>query len=144
MRPLYYPSILSLLFGVFASAQTFPNPQPCLGVCDYIHDPTIIIRESDGLYFRFATFENIQIATAPSLQGPWTPQGPVLPNGSKVPVAGAHANSLWAPDVHKIGDTYYLYYSVSVLGTQESGIGVATSTTLESGSWVDHGPLGIP
>lgn len=144
MRPLFSPSFLSLLFGAVTSTQALPNPQPCTGGCGYIHDPTVVIRQSDGTYFRFATFEDIQIATAPSLQGPWTAQGPVLPNGSTVPVSGATPNSLWAPDVHKIGDTYYIYYSVSSLGSQNSGIGVASSTTMDSGSWVDHGPLNIP
>jgi len=32
-----------------------------------------------------------------------------------------------------------MYYAVSAFGTQNSAIGVATSTTMEVGSWVDHG-----
>ena len=136
--------MLSLLLGAVATAQAFPNPQPCTGVCGYVHDPTVVIRQSDGTYFRFATFEDIQIATAPSLQGPWTSQGPVLPNGSLVPISGANANSIWAPDAHLIAGTYYVYYAVSSLGSQNSGIGVATSTSMDSGTWVDHGALNIP
>lgn len=135
--------MLLLLLGAVAT-QTVPNPEPCSGDCGYVHDPTVVIRQSDGTYFRFATFEDIQIATAPSLQGPWTSQGPVLPNGSLVQVSGANANSVWAPDAHLIGDTYYVYYAVSSLGSQNSGIGVATSTTMDSGTWVDHGALDIP
>jgi arabinan endo-1,5-alpha-L-arabinosidase len=41
----------------------------------------------------------------------------------------------------KIGDTYYLLYSVSTFGSQESEIGYATSQNLES--WTDHGSTGI-
>ena len=41
------------------------------------------------------------------------------------------------------GGTYILYYSVSTLGSRNSVIGYATSTTMEPGSWVDHGSLGI-
>ena len=37
-----------------------------------------------------------------------------------------------------------MYYVVSKLGTQNSEIGVATSTTLEPGSWTDHGVIGLP
>ena len=49
-----------------------------------------------------------------------------------------------APDVHQIGNTYYMYYAVSAFGTQNSAIGVATSTTMEVGSWTDHsGSVGI-
>ena len=40
-------------------------------------------------------------------------------------------------------DTYILYYSVSTLGSRNSAIGYATSTTLENGSWVDHGSTGV-
>ncbi|KAH9838809.1 putative arabinan endo-1,5-alpha-L-arabinosidase A [Teratosphaeria destructans] len=50
---------------------------------------------------------------------------------------------MWAPDVHFGGDTYYLYYAVSSFGTQNSFIGVATSKTMEPGSWTDHGSTGI-
>lgn len=39
--------------------------------------------------------------------------------------------------------TYILYYSVSSLGSQDSAIGYATSTTMEAGTWVDHGSTGV-
>lgn len=49
-----------------------------------------------------------------------------------------------APDVHKGDDgKYYMYYSVSTLGSQNSVIGVASSTTMEPGSWTDHGSTGL-
>lgn len=37
-----------------------------------------------------------------------------------------------------------MYYVLSKLGTQTSQIGVATSKTMEPGSWTDHGIIGIP
>jgi arabinan endo-1,5-alpha-L-arabinosidase len=37
-----------------------------------------------------------------------------------------------------------MYYVLSKLGTQTSEIGVATSKTMEPGSWTDHGIIGIP
>ena len=46
-----------------------------------------------------------------------------------------------APDVHKIGDTYYDFYSVSQFGSQISSIGVATSPNLLPGTWTDHGAI---
>lgn len=36
-----------------------------------------------------------------------------------------------------------MYYAVSTFGSQVSAIGVATSTTMEYGSWTDHGSTGI-
>ncbi len=50
---------------------------------------------------------------------------------------------LWAPDVHRVGNTYRLYYSYSLFGKNTSGIGLATNGTLDPASpsykWVDHG-----
>ena len=46
-----------------------------------------------------------------------------------------------APDVTKFGDTYYLFYSVSTFGSQNSAIGVASSKDLDN--WTDHGATGI-
>lgn len=48
-----------------------------------------------------------------------------------------------APDVTKIGDTYYLYYSVSQFGSQNSALGLATSKTMDVGSWQDRGAIGV-
>lgn len=45
--------------------------------------------------------------------------------------------------MHKVGDLYHLYYAVSAFGTQESAIGLATSKTLEGGSWTDKGSIGV-
>jgi arabinan endo-1,5-alpha-L-arabinosidase len=36
-----------------------------------------------------------------------------------------------------------LYYAVSTFGSQTSAIGYATSSTMEFGSWTDHGSTGI-
>jgi arabinan endo-1,5-alpha-L-arabinosidase len=52
-------------------------------------------------------------------------------------------NAYQAPDVTLVGDTYYLYYTVSSFGVQDSAIGLATSKTLAAGSWTDHGATGI-
>jgi len=50
-------------------------------------------------------------------------------------------NTTKAPDVSKVGDTYYLLYSVSSFGSQDSEIGYATSKDLET--WTDHGATGV-
>ena len=120
--------------------QSYGAPGACSGVCN-VHDPALIRRSSDSTYFRFSTGNKITIATATSIAGPWTNKGSALPSGSKIDLAGNQ--DLWAPDVSKIGDTYYLYYSVSTFGSQSSVIGVATSTTMDVGSWTDHGSTGV-
>lgn len=79
--------------------------------------------------------------TAPDIVGPWTYQGAALPDGSSIDLTGN--DDLWAPSVHLIGSTYYLYYSVSSFGSQDSAIGLARSTTMDVGTWTDVGSTGI-
>jgi arabinan endo-1,5-alpha-L-arabinosidase len=141
----------------------FPDPEPITGdVQGFVHDPTgeyyllipyyqkykansyaLVIRRGENSYYLFTTNNKTNIRSAPSMNGPWTHLGSALPAGSVIDLPGR--DDTWAPDVAKMGDTYYLYYSVSDWGAQnKSDIGVATSKTLEPGSWVDHGSIGIP
>ena len=85
-------AFLSLSFVATFLVGAYPVSQGCSGVCGYVHDP-YVVKRSDGTYFRFATFQEIQIATAPALIGPWTEQGPALPGGSEIPLPGNM--SLW-------------------------------------------------
>ncbi len=52
---------------------------------------------------------------------------------------------LWAPDISYFGGMYHLYYSASVLNTQQSVIGQAVNTTLDptdpAYKWVDQGEV---
>ena len=53
------------------------------------------------------------------------------------------ARGLWAPDVVVHNDKYYVYYSISTVGSQRSAIGLATNKTLDRTSpdyrWEDEG-----
>ena len=120
-----------------ALAVTYPAPGACSGSCG-THDPSLI-RRSDGTYFRFTTNGHIGVSVALNISGPWTNKGAALSKGSSL----TQGNDQWAPDVTLVGSTYYMYYAVSQFGSQNSSIGVATSTTLKAGSWTDHGTTGI-
>lgn len=81
----------------------------------------------------------------PSGQG--TPPPPREPMGGKPEwavdsVKGFHGH-IWAPDIQKRGDKWYLYYSCSTFGKNGSAIGVATNKTLDPKSadykWEDQG-----
>ncbi|MBB3108761.1 arabinan endo-1,5-alpha-L-arabinosidase [Paenibacillus phyllosphaerae] len=50
------------------------------------------------------------------------------------------AVGMWAPEVCKIGDLYYLYYCASQFGKNQSFIGVAVSSSIE-GPWTDLGEV---
>ncbi|KAL6235528.1 Arabinan endo-1,5-alpha-L-arabinosidase C [Aspergillus navahoensis] len=127
---------LSLLSGSLAQ---YSNPGACSGDC-WAHDPGFYQRVSDGRYYRFSTGGGIHIHASDDLEGPWEAVGEALPGGSSVDHAGN--TNLWAPDIHYESSTnlYYMYYSVSTLGSRDSVIGVATSSTLQP-NWTDHGAL---
>jgi len=133
-------AITTTLSILSATADAYTNPLSCSGTCTNCHDPSLV-RRDDGTYFRFSTGGKVAVHTAPSIQGPWTYKGAALPNGSQINKPGNQ--DLWAPDVSKIGSTYYLYYSVSSFGSQNSAIGVATSSTMDVGSWTDLGSTGV-
>jgi arabinan endo-1,5-alpha-L-arabinosidase len=132
----------NLLASVLAAATTvsgYANPMPCTGTCEgRSHDPSMI--KHGNTYWRYATGEKIVMHSAPSLTGPWKFEGAALPQGSKLrPAVGW--DDLWAPDVTKVGDTYYMYYTVSQFQTQNSQLGLATSK--DARKWTDHGAIGV-
>lgn len=45
--------------------------------------------------------------------------------------------------MHKVGNMYYLYYSVSSFGSQNSAIGLARSSSMDIGTWTDFGASGV-
>ncbi|WP_200976694.1 family 43 glycosylhydrolase [Echinicola sp. 20G] len=47
---------------------------------------------------------------------------------------------IWAPDVSKVGDEFYMYYSYSTWGDANPGIGLAISSSPE-GPFVDYGKI---
>ena len=104
-----------------------------------VRDPAIWYNPDSRKYFVFSTANNIRIFTSPSLIGPWTQVGSVLPNCSVIDLPGNCA--LWAPDINFVNGQYVLYYSVSTVGSQDSAIGVATSPSMEPGTWIDHGAV---
>ncbi|CAG8153171.1 hypothetical protein PENNAL_c0099G04916 [Penicillium nalgiovense] len=128
----------AVLFTALANA--YANPGRCFGACN-VHDPTLIQRSSDKRYFRFSTGNKISYASATNINGPWTNIGSMLPAGSSIDLPGR--DDLWAPDAQLVNDLYNVYYTVSTFGSQDSAIGVATSPTMEPGSWTDHGSTGI-
>ncbi|KAJ5621447.1 hypothetical protein N7528_006230 [Penicillium herquei] len=138
---MMHPRHLALPVALLtALVHGYADPESCSGEC-VVYDPTLIVRSSDSTYFRFSTGNEISYCTATDLSGPWTAVGSVLPDGSSIDLAGN--TDLWAPDVHYIDGTYYVYYAVSTSGSQDSAIGLATSDTMDLDSWTDHGSVGV-
>lgn len=75
-----------------ALAHGYANPGTCSGACN-VHDPSLIQRSSDKVYFRFSTGNKISYAKASSISGPWTTVGSMLPSGSSIDLDGS--DDLW-------------------------------------------------
>lgn len=109
-----------------------------------VHDPVMI--EQQGTYYLFNTGRGVGVMRSRDMKT-WEAQPPVF---AEVPewtatVPNFRGASLWAPDISYHDGTYYLYYSVSSFGSNNSAIGVATNRTLDPADpafrWVDHGPV---
>jgi arabinan endo-1,5-alpha-L-arabinosidase len=110
------------------------------------HDPSTLIRCKDE-YWVFYTGTGVPSAHSKDLinwqQGPRVVQ--TQPAWAATAVPGNQRNDCWAPDVMKVGDQYFLYYSVSTFGSPISAIGLATNPTLDPADkdfkWTDQGPI---
>jgi len=130
------------------SAQTLPPLNSRLtGDLYPVHDPCII-KAADTCY----VFCTTSRAEAPR-QIPWRRSKDLLHwemGGhvfSELPPwalqAVPHTQTLWAPDISFFNGQYYLCYACSTFGSNRSGIGLATNTTLDPSDaayhWQDRG-----
>ena len=107
-----------------------------------MRDPSTIVKRGDT-YWVFGTGKGVQSYSSTDLMN-WTQREQVFaasPEWTKTAVPGNKINVMWAPDIHEWNGKYYLYYSFSTLGSNNSAIGLATSATLAPGSWQDQGPV---
>lgn len=75
-------------------ANTYPAPGPCMGNC-WTHDPSMIQRGLDGIYFRFSTGPGVNTMVSPDLEGPWVDWGAALPEGSIIQLDGVDNTDIW-------------------------------------------------
>lgn len=131
-------TLLLLVFGVFSS-----NLIAKEGVLSGMPDPAIV-QADDGSFYIFATGKGLPIYHSTDLVS-WKQVGQVfdeaVPAWSKKAVP--ETEGIWAPDVVKLNDKFFVYYSVSSFGSQRSVIGVAMNKTLDVNSpdykWIDQG-----
>lgn len=109
-----------------------------------IHDPSTTIKNTDGRYWHFATGNGIYtISSSTTNFSSWQTENTVFPIGTWPSWIASYVTNFqgnfWAPDVIKIGSTYYCYYSCAGDGAP-AAIGLATATNL-SGPWTDQGMI---
>ncbi|KAM5542655.1 hypothetical protein V8D89_003616 [Ganoderma adspersum] len=133
--------LLATLFSLatFVLSTSVPNPIPGTGNV-VLRDPSIRYNSKLKKYFVFSSDEGLKIFTSPHLKGPWTRTGSVLPGKcSKINLPGRCLG--WSPDINYVNGRYVLYYAVSVVSSPNSSIGLATSPSMEEGTWTDHGEV---
>ena len=124
---------------LFLAAQCWSqslNPTGSLAV----HDPSEIIKEG-STYYLFYTGNLIPYKTSPNMIA-WTAAGSALasrPSWHATSVPNNKSGDIWAPTISYRNGQYWMYYSVSSFGSQTSAIGLATRTSLATGSWQDQG-----
>lgn len=120
------------------AAQAEANPVPD------VHDPVMACE--NGRYYMFTTGFGIGMMSSDDMIH-WRPEkAPLDPIPAwaheLVPAYNGHT---WAPDIQKVGDRWYLYYSCSTFYQNISVIGVATNKTLDPSSpdykWEDQGKV---
>ncbi|MBB5874558.1 hypothetical protein F4553_007992 [Allocatelliglobosispora scoriae] len=98
---------------------------PALVIGSDFPDPDI--GKFDGTYYAYSTNNgngNVPVASAPSVNGPWTRRGNALPTLG----AWASGGLTWAPDVSRRADgTYLLYYTARSIAVGRQCIGAAVS-----------------
>jgi len=110
-----------------------------------VHDPAIF-KDGDW-YYVFSTDAQVGGTFKPGIQirksrdlVNWQWVGRAFDRVPETAQEWTGAKGLWAPDVVKFGDTYFLYYAASQFGKTQSFIGVATSKNIE-GPWEDRGEV---
>ncbi|GAB3175070.1 hypothetical protein GCM10027059_48260 [Myceligenerans halotolerans] len=143
-----------------ASAHPTTDPTPggitVTGDTSPIHDPALIVDERTGTWYVYSTGEidrtnggTIQVWSSHDDGVTWTYEGNVW---DRIPAwidehfsDGDLPGNLWAPEVYEHDGTYYLYYSASRFGTNDSLTALATNTTLDPDDpdyeWVDQGTV---
>ncbi|MDO8543171.1 MAG: family 43 glycosylhydrolase [Opitutaceae bacterium] len=110
------------------------------------HDPSTLAN-SKGEYWLFHTGRGVPSWRSKDLHT-WT-EGPPVFQTSPAWVAEAVPENrnlnFWAPDIIKVANRFFLYYSVSSFGKRTSAIALATNTTLDPADpafgWKDEGPI---
>ncbi|VDC06259.1 unnamed protein product [Peniophora sp. CBMAI 1063] len=138
---------ISLSLGLAAlSLQSFnvlsalATPGPINGSADIqLRDPAIWYNADAKKYYVFSTGGNISTHTSSSLTGPWTKVGAALPHCTTINLGSDGHCTLWAPDVNYQDGRYVMYFASPGNARRNASIGVATSPSMDPGTWTDHG-----
>lgn len=130
------------LFRAILLAAILALKLPLLAQYPPSHDPSTMIQNTDGRYWIFTTGQGIWAMSSSNADFTnWQTEPTPFPTNSWPGWISNYVDGFtgffWAPDIIKIGSTYYLYYSCAGNGAP-AAIGLATATNL-AGPWTDQG-----
>jgi arabinan endo-1,5-alpha-L-arabinosidase len=104
------------------------------------HDPTVI--KEGNTWWQFYTGDYLKVKY--SNDGANWNQGEPMFTGplswwSNYVVKSSSVNEVWAPDITYHNGRYWLYYSYSEFGTNNSLIGLMSASSIAAGDWRDDG-----
>lgn len=116
------------------------------------HDPSTIVYEN-GRYWYFSTNNNLSCRYSTDLVTWYSGSRPFSYANGVPPYMASYLSTcegsgpwnLWAPDIIKVGDLYYLYYSRNMCYdydcTEQSVCGLAIGSSIQNRDWVDQGAV---
>jgi arabinan endo-1,5-alpha-L-arabinosidase len=140
IKSLWHAAVIVLVLTA-ASCKKKQNINPPNLVA---RDPALI--EYKGKYYLFGTGTGISQWSSADLKT-WQQEPSIFkaPPAWTVALFPGFDNDIWAPDIAYYKNQFYLFYSISQYASNNSAIGYATNTTLDSKDslykWVDHGML---
>ena len=143
--------VLVALMPTVAMAEEPPAAAPTMLGDTQIHDPSAIV--VDGHWVSFQTGDEgglyqgaIKLKTSPDGIN-WSNAGAVnkgVPKWTQS-VLGYKSRNIWAPTISRHGSVFYLYYSVSSFGINQSVIGLMTNAAFDATKpdqgWQDQGEV---
>ena len=115
-------------------AKAYPMPGYVNGDTS-IHDPSLLVRPT--LAPKYVLFGTGDVTRTSTDRIRFADSGQALSPQPWWQFFGT--TTYWAPDVSFRNGAHWMYYAVSTIGSQDSAIGLATSSSGDPGSFVDQG-----
>ncbi|SEF18798.1 family 43 glycosylhydrolase [Jiangella alba] len=120
-------AVLASMTAGLAPATAVPPEVPKQLIAQDFPDPDLVRVGSTWYAYATNNFAHVPVASAPTIDGPWTVRGDAMPGGPSP--SWATAGRTWAPDVHLNGDgTLTMTYTAWHTASGRQCIGVATAT----------------